>query len=251
MLRRLGRVHDGAQAIAAIEAARDLFDRLNCDLMYALPGQHLEDLQRDLDRMLALDVPHLSLYELTLEPNTVFARFPPPLPDDDAAAAMQQWLEQRMAAAGYAHYEVSAFARTGQACAHNLNYWQFGDYLGIGAGAHSKLSFPHRIVRQVRFQQPARYLAAAASGTFIAEDRDVARADLPFEFMLNALRLSDGVPAGLFEARTGLPPSAIDATLATLATRGLISADIARIAPTPLGRRFLNDVQGAFLPARK
>jgi putative oxygen-independent coproporphyrinogen III oxidase len=248
-LRRLGRVHDAAQAIAAVECARALFEHLNCDLMYALPGQGPADLRGDVERLLALGVPHASLYELTLEPNTVFAKYPPPLPDEDAAAAMQEWLGPRMDAAGFEHYETSAFALPRHRCVHNLNYWHFGDYLGIGAGAHSKLSFPHRIVRQVRFRQPARYLAGASRGVFIAEDRDVARDDLPFEFMLNALRLNEGFATGLFAARTGMPASAIDPVLERLARRGLLTADAERIAPTPLGRRFLNELQSEFLPA--
>jgi oxygen-independent coproporphyrinogen-3 oxidase len=190
----------------------------------------------------------VSLYQLTLEPNTVFAKYPPAVPDDDAVAGMQEWIEVRTAQAGYRRYEVSAYARPGRECRHNLNYWRFGDYLGVGAGAHSKISFPHRIVRQVRFRQPASYLERAARGEFLAEHVEVGRRDLPFEFMLNALRLSDGVPARLFAERTGLPASAIEAPLQQAEQRGLIERDHTRIQPTELGRRFLTDLQALFLP---
>ena len=249
-LRRLGRVHDAAQAGAALAAARELFDVVNCDLMYALPGQDLAGLQRDVETAIGFDPAHVSLYELTIEPNTAFAVDPPPRPDDDAAAEMQQWLEQRLAAGGYAQYEVSAYARPGRRCRHNLNYWEFGDYLGIGAGAHSKLSFPNRIVRQVRLRQPARYIEAAASCP-IAEDKDVPRAELPFEFMLNALRLTEGFPLALFPARTGMAPTAIERQLAALQARGLLRVTDDRVVPSALGRRFLNDVQASFLPPTK
>jgi putative oxygen-independent coproporphyrinogen III oxidase len=247
-LQRLGRVHDGGQAAAALAAAGQLFDEVNCDLMYALPGQDLAALERDVEQALALAPVHLSLYELTIEPNTLFALHPPPRPGDDEAAQMQAWLERRLGDAGYEHYEISAHAKPGHFCRHNLNYWEFGDYLGIGAGAHSKLSFAHRIVRQVRFRQPARYMAAACAGAAIAEDRDVPRADLPFEFMLNALRLCAGVPAALYAARTGMPPSSIERPIEALVRRGLLSLEHDRLQPTELGRRFLNDLQAAFLP---
>jgi oxygen-independent coproporphyrinogen-3 oxidase len=170
------------------------------------------------------------------------------VPDDDTVAGMQEWIEARTAQAGYRRYEVSAYARPGRECRHNLNYWRFGDYLGVGAGAHSKISFPHRIVRQVRFRQPATYLERAARGEFLAEHAEVGRSDLPFEFMLNALRLSEGVPAGLFAERTGLPASAIEAPLQRAEERGLIERDHIRIQPTELGRRFLTDLQSLFLP---
>ncbi len=249
-LLRLGRIHDRAQALAAIEVARRCFDTFNLDLMYALPEQTLEQAEADLDLALTLKPPHLSLYQLSIEPNTVFAKRPPPLPDDDTAAAIQERIETRAAAAGYRHYEVSAYARPGHACRHNLNYWHFGDYLGIGAGAHSKLSFPQRIVRQVRLRQPASYLEQAARGRFASESVEVARADLPFEFMLNALRLNDGFPRALFTERTGLPPSAIEPALERAEARGLIVCSLERIAPTALGRRFLSDLQSLFLPDR-
>ncbi len=196
-LAALGRIHDRAQALAAIEVAQRHFDNFNLDLMYALPGQSLLELQADVERALAARPPHLSLYQLTLEPNTVFAKFPPTLPDEDTAAAMQDWLEERTAEAGLHRYEVSAYAAPTRECQHNLNYWTYGDYLGVGAGAHSKISFPHRIVRQVRFRQPASYMERAAAGEFVAESQEIARDELPFEFMLNALRLTDGVPSEL------------------------------------------------------
>lgn len=250
-LRRLGRVHDRAQALAAIEAARRDFDNFNLDLMYALPGQSLQAMQADIETALALAPPHLSLYQLTIEPNTVFAKYPPPLPDEDTAAAMHEWIEDKMAAAGYEHYEVSAYARPGRACQHNLNYWRFGDYLGIGAGAHSKISFPGRILRQVRLRQPDSYMDGALRGASLAESTEVARGDLPFEFMLNALRLTAGFPPRLFTERTGLPLSSIEAALARAEARGLLAVDLQRIAPTDLGRLFLSDLQGLFLPTHR
>jgi oxygen-independent coproporphyrinogen-3 oxidase len=247
-LRALGRIHDRAQALAAVSAAQRHFETYNLDLMYALPGQDLAGLRADLALALG-QAPHVSLYQLTLEPNTVFAKYPPALPDEDSAAAMQELVEECTAAAGYGHYEVSAYARPGHRCRHNLNYWAFGDYLGIGAGAHGKLSFPHRIVRQVRYRTPKAYLEHAARGEFLAESREVARADLPFEFMLNALRLTEGYPVEWFAARTGLPAGAIEAALTQAETRGLIERDHQRVRPTPLGRRFLSDLQALFLPS--
>ncbi|MCK6429462.1 MAG: radical SAM family heme chaperone HemW [Burkholderiaceae bacterium] len=249
-LARLGRIHDGAQAIAAVELAQHTFDDFNLDLMYALPEQTLADAQRDVERALSFAPPHLSLYQLTLEPNTVFAKYPPQLPDEDTVAAIGEWIEARTAEAGYERYEVSAYARSGHRCRHNLNYWQFGDYLGIGAGAHSKLSFPHRVVRQIRFRQPASYLQNARHGRFVAESTEVGRADLAFEFMLNALRLSDGFAPTLFTERTGLALSQVERRLDAAESRGLIVRDHRRIAPTPLGRRFLSDLQSLFLPER-
>jgi len=250
-LRSLGRVHDRAQALAAIEEAQREFDNFNLDLMYAAPGQSIEALRADVELALQLAPPHLSLYQLTLEPNTVFAKYPPPLPDEDTAAAMHEWIEERMAAAGYEHYEVSAYARPGRACRHNLNYWQFGDYLGIGAGAHSKISFPGRILRQARLRQPGGYMEGALRGSPLAESAEVRRGELPFEFMLNALRLSAGVPARLFAERTGLPMSTIDAAVRRAEERGLLADDPGRIVATDLGRRFLSDLQSLFLPAHR
>ena len=247
-LAALGRIHDRHQAVAAVELAQREFDNFNLDLMFGLPGQTMEECQADVDMALGFAPPHLSLYQLTLEANTVFAKYPPVLPDDDSVAEMQDWIEQRTRESGYGHYEVSAYARSGRECRHNLNYWRFGDYLGVGAGAHSKISFPHRITRQVRYRQPASYLEHAAGGEFIAEHVEVSRRDLPFEFMLNVLRLSDGVPAALFSERTGLPSSVVEGALGEAEGRGLLVRDHARIAPTELGRRFLTDLQSLFLP---
>jgi oxygen-independent coproporphyrinogen-3 oxidase len=247
-LQALGRIHDRRQALAAVEIARRAFDNLNLDLMYGLPQQTVEEAQLDVEQALALDPPHLSIYQLTLEPNTVFARRPPLLPDDDATAAMHAWIEQHTAQSGYRHYEVSAYARPGRECRHNLNYWGFGDYLGVGPGAHSKLSFPHRVVRQVRFRSPASYLKNAARADFLAEDLEVDRAELPFEFMLNAMRLIDGVPAAWFVERTGLPPTAIQRQLDEAERRGLMDVDHKTWRPTELGARFLSDLQSLFLP---
>ncbi len=247
-LNALGRIHDRDQALRAIEFAQRHFENFNLDLMYGLPQQTLSEAQDDIRLALEIAPPHLSLYQLTLEQNTVFAKFPPPVPDDDTVAEMQDWIDGSTAEAGYRHYEVSAYARPGRECRHNLNYWGFGDYLGIGPGAHSKISFPHRVVRQVRFRQPTSYLKHAAAGEFIAESTEVARDDLPFEFMLNAMRLTEGVPSHWFAERTGLPPSVIEARLSAAEVRGLLMADHRRWAPTPLGRRFLSDLQAGFLP---
>jgi putative oxygen-independent coproporphyrinogen III oxidase len=248
-LQRLGRVHDRAQALAAVEAAQRDYDNFNLDLMYALPGQSVEAMRADIELAVRVAPPHLSLYQLTLEPNTVFAKYPPDLPDEDTVAVMHEWIEARLAEAGYEHYEVSAYARAGRLCQHNLNYWQFGDYLGIGAGAHSKLSFPGRVLRQARLRQPASYIEGALRGSPLAESAEVPRGELGFEFMLNALRLSAGVSARLFAERTGLPISAIEPALRRAEARGLLTIDLNRIEPTALGRRFLSDLQGLFLPA--
>ena len=250
-LKRLGRVHDRAQALAAVAAAQREFDNFNLDLMYALPGQSLQALRADIETALAIAPPHLSIYQLTLEPNTVFAKYPPELPDEDSAAAMHDWIEQRMAQAGYEHYEVSAFARPGRTCRHNLNYWEFGDYLGVGAGAHSKISFPGRILRQARLRQPPGYMDGALRGAPLAESGEVSRRDLAFEFMLNALRLAAGVPSRLFTERTGLPMSAIEPALRNAQERGLLAVDRVQIVPTALGRRFLSNLQSLFLPAHR
>jgi putative oxygen-independent coproporphyrinogen III oxidase len=250
-LAAIGRIHDGAQARAAAAAARELFPTFNLDLMYALPGQDLAGVRADLDAALAFEPPHLSCYHLTLEPNTWFARFPPPLPDEDTAGEMQDEIAARLAAAGYDHYEVSAYARPGHRAAHNLNYWTFGDYLGIGAGAHGKLSFPDRIVRYARFRHPRRYMAAARAGNAVEVERPLSPADLPFEFMLNALRLTEGVPSDLLERHTGVSLAALagrGGPMARAVARGLLSDDPARLMATPLGQRFLNDLQAMFLP---
>jgi oxygen-independent coproporphyrinogen-3 oxidase len=252
MLAKLGRVHDGAQARAALTEAAACFDTFNLDLMYALPGQTLAMLQADLNTALAFNPPHLSIYHLTVEPNTVFAGAPPPgLPDDDLASDMLDLLTARTAAAGLQRYEVSAFAKAGHRCLHNLNYWTFGDYLGIGAGAHGKLSYPHRVVRQVRWREPRRYMdeaLAAGGGSAMSNDDEVPRAQLPFEFMLNALRLKDGFALADFQARTGLPISAIAKPLAGAEAKGLVERDFERVWPSARGFDFLSDLQQLFLP---
>jgi putative oxygen-independent coproporphyrinogen III oxidase len=248
-LRAIGRVHDAAQARAAVEEAAQAFDSFNIDLMYALPGQTMAQLRSDLDAALAFAPPHLSIYHLTLEPNTFFATHPPPLPDEDLAAQMLDLIGERCADAGLQRYEVSAFAREGHRCRHNLNYWQFGDYLGIGAGAHGKLSFPHRLLRQQRWREPARYMEQALAGQALSQQEEVARAELPFEFMLNALRLREGVPRSLFCERTGMPASAIDAAVLKAQARGLLQADLHTLRPTERGFDFLSDLQSMFLPA--
>jgi putative oxygen-independent coproporphyrinogen III oxidase len=249
-LAALGRIHDSGQAVAAVEEAAVAFDTFNIDLMYALPGQTMAQLEQDMVQALAMMPPHLSVYHLTIEPNTYFARFPPRVPDDDSAYAMLDRITEMTAGAGMDRYEVSAYARPGHRCWHNLNYWQYGDYLGIGAGAHSKLSFPHRIVRQVRFREPRLYMDHAIAGNALAQDQEVARDELPFEFMLNALRLRDGFALAQFVERTGLPLSAIEQALQEAQRKGLIDRDLARVRPTERGFDFLSDLQGLFLPAR-
>ena len=246
-LAALGRIHDADQARAAAACAAELFDTFNLDLMYALPRQTLQELDADLSQALVFAPPHLSVYHLTLEEGTRFALRPPPLPDEDAAAAMQDRIEDRLAAAGYCHYEVSAYARPGHRARHNLNYWSFGDYLGIGAGAHAKLSFPGRVRREMRLRQPGAYMQGVRAGSAVHEAREVGPDDLPFEFMLNALRLVDGVPLSLFAERTGLSAATVSRELAQAAERGLLDPDPTVIRPTLLGRRFLNDLQAMFL----
>lgn len=247
-LTRIGRIHDADQARRAVDIALTNFERVNLDIMYALPEQDMAAAMRDIDTAIATGVGHVSAYHLTLEPNTPFAHSPPPLPDSDLSADMQEAIEIRLAEAGFAHYETSAFARAGQQCRHNLNYWQFGDYLGIGAGAHGKLSGHEGIVREMRHKHPTRYLEAAAQRDFVQEQRDVAALDLPFEFMMNALRLTDGVPATLFGSRTGLSLSAIAAPIDEAITTGLLAEDPLTLRPTEKGQRFLNDLLALFLP---
>jgi putative oxygen-independent coproporphyrinogen III oxidase len=246
-LKALGRVHDRAQAIAAVEEAAQAFDTFNLDIMYALPGQTLAQLDQDLDQALALAPPHISIYHLTIEPNTYFAKFPPQVPEEDTAYAMLDRITERTGAVGMDRYEVSAYAKPGHRCWHNLNYWGFGDYLGIGAGAHSKLSFAHRVVRQVRFREPKLYMDNALAGQAVAQDDEVARADLPFEYMLNALRLKEGFALQDFADRTGLPLSAIQQGLKDAEQKGLIERDMARVRPTVRGFDFLSDLQALFL----
>ena len=246
-LQVLGRVHDRAQAIAAVEEAQQAFETFNLDLMYALPGQTLAELDADLRTALALAPPHLSVYHLTIEPNTWFAKHPPTVPPDDEAYAMLDHITEHTAQAGLERYEVSAYARSSHQCQHNTNYWEFGDYLGIGAGAHSKLSFAHRVVRQVRFRDPQRYMDQALAGQALAQDNEVRRGDLPFEFMLNALRLRSGFALQDFVERTGLALTAIEAPLQEAERKGLILRDLGRVQPTPRGFDFLSDLQELFL----
>jgi oxygen-independent coproporphyrinogen-3 oxidase len=246
-LKSLGRIHDEREALRAVEIAASTFENFNLDLMYALPMQTLAQAEHDLKTALSFAPPHLSLYHLTMEPNTVFAKYPPALPDDDASADMQDMIAETMLAAGFDHYEVSAYARPGRQAAHNLNYWTFGDYLGIGAGAHSKLSFPHRILRQARFKQPASFMEAAKRGNPVQEEHEIARADMGFEFMLNTLRLTGGFDPNLFGERTGMSITAISKALDAAEAKGLLTRDFKLIRPTELGQRFLNDLQEMFL----
>jgi oxygen-independent coproporphyrinogen-3 oxidase len=249
-LSAIGRVHDDREARVAAQAALAIFGNVNFDLMYALPGQTLVDAQADVAAALEFSPPHLSFYHLTIEPNTLFHRHPPRLPDDDTAADMEQAIDDALGRAGYAHYETSAYAKSGHECRHNLNYWRFGDYLGIGAGAHSKLSFADRIVRQVRYKQPQQYMEQVERGQPLLEEHEVTRTEVGFEFMLNAMRLSDGVPVSLFAERTGFSLTLVERQLDQAERRGLIERDHQRIKPTALGRRFLNDLQALFLPER-
>ena len=246
-LQALGRVHDGAQARAAVAEAAQAFDTFNLDIMYALPGQSLQDLEHDVHTALSFQPPHISIYHLTIEPNTVFANQPPQLPEDDTAYAMMDRITEMTAAQGLARYEVSAYAKADHQCWHNLNYWQFGDYLGIGAGAHSKLTFAHRVVRQVRFREPQLYMAQARKGLPVTRSEDVARSELPFEFMLNALRLKDGFNLSDYTERTGLALTSLQQGLKLAEQKGLIARDFARVWPTDLGFDFLSDLQSLFL----
>lgn len=246
-LKALGRVHDRAQAIAAVEEAAQAFDTFNLDIMYALPGQTLENLEQDMRQALSLNPPHISIYHLSIEPNTYFAKFPPVIPEEDTAYAMLDRITEMTGAAGLQRYEVSAYARPGHRCFHNLNYWQFGDYLGVGAGAHGKLSFAHRVVRQVRFREPKLYMEKALAGDAVAQATEIARAELPFEFMLNALRLREGFLLQDFAEKTGLPLTAIERGLAEGERQGLIERDLTRVTPTERGFDFLNDLQALFL----
>jgi oxygen-independent coproporphyrinogen-3 oxidase len=249
-LRRLGRIHSAAEAERAVKSAQDAgYANINLDLMYALPQQTLEGALTDVDRALALQPAHISHYQLTLEPNTVFAANPPPLPDDDHAWAMQEACEARLAAAGYGQYEISAYAQPDRRCAHNLNYWRFGDYLGIGAGAHGKLSdaASGQVRRRWKSRHPRAYMEACGTPVRIGGDQIVAAGELPFEYMLNTLRLIDGVPLDDFGERTGLPPTAIAAPLHDAQQRGWLHRDPRQLRTTALGQRFLNDVIASFL----
>jgi putative oxygen-independent coproporphyrinogen III oxidase len=246
-LLRLGRIHDSNEACRAIELAARHFDTWNIDLMYALPKQSVDAARSDIETALSFAPPHLSCYHLTLEPNTLFHRAPPAVPDEDTSADMQDMIEERLADAGYQHYETSAFAKPGHRARHNLNYWTFGDYLGLGAGAHGKLSRHDGIVREMRHKHPNAYIDSALRGDFAQERRVVSAQELPFEFMMNALRLIDGVPLAQFNATTGLPLSAIGPGLIEARERGLLHIHDGRMLPTELGRRFLNDLIEIFL----
>ena len=251
-LNALGRIHDKNQAIHAAELALKTFDRVNLDVMYALPNQSLEDALRDAEKACALNPSHLSFYHLTLEPNTPFHRTPPSLPDDDTSALMQEKIEEILGAHGYHHYETSGFAQSGKQCRHNLNYWTFGDYLGIGAGAHSKLSFHDKIIRQTRHKHPNRYLEHAVKGEAVDNEWIIPKEELGFEFMMNALRLTDGFDLSLFEQRTGLNAVTLNKKLKQASDKGLLeqSRNLENqiiVKPTLLGQRFLNELLQIFL----
>lgn len=248
-LQKLGRVHNGTQARNAIEMAIAAVERVNLDLMFALPGQSFEACMLDAREALSFGTEHLSIYQLTLEPNTIFAKFPPPLPDDDLAVSMEEGIESLLSEAGFERYEVSAFARQGARARHNINYWQFGDYLGLGPGAHGKVSFPDRIQREVRLRNPESWMQASVlrNGSQISEKKIVTREDLPFEFMLNALRLREGVALDLFNERTGLFYGDISDRLALARQKKLLTTDHSRLQATETGWRFLNELQSIFL----
>jgi len=246
-LKTLGRIHSAAEARQAITIARQYFDNINLDLMYALPRQTLEEALEDVQTALSFTPQHLSCYHLTLEPNTLFHRNPPSLPDEDASSDMQQRIEELLAAHGYQHYETSAFAQPTKRSRHNLNYWQFGDYLGIGAGAHSKLSFPDKVIRQARYKQPQEYMQQVANGLPMQSEHEVSCDELGFEFMMNALRMNEGFDSVLFQERTSLPLMGILRELEEAEQRGLLIRDHKHIAPTHLGQRFLNDLLEMFI----
>jgi putative oxygen-independent coproporphyrinogen III oxidase len=251
----LGRVHSDDEARRAIAIAQSIFDNINLDLMYALPGQTVEEACRDVETACSFGVAHLSIYHLTVEPNTLFHRFPPTLPTHEQSADMQDQIEHILHEHHYMQYETSAFARRGRECFHNTNYWLFGDYLGIGAGAHSKVSFADKVMRQMRFKQPKAYLEKAAGSSISAASTiqtqfELKPADRSFEFMMNALRLTGGFESALFEERTGMPITVILPALKEAEQRGLIERDHRRITPTFMGRRFLNDLLQIFLPAK-
>ncbi|MFA5172555.1 MAG: radical SAM family heme chaperone HemW [Sulfuriferula sp.] len=250
-LSALGRIHNDRDAHNAIGIAKDNFDNFNLDLMYALPNQTLVQAQQDLNTALSYAPPHLSCYHLTLEPNTPFHHHPPSLPDDDLSADMQVMIEATLAKANYQHYETSAFAQPQRKAKHNLNYWQFGDYLGIGAGAHSKLSFHNRMLRQMRHKLPREYMEHALSGNPVQTEHEIPIAERAFEFMMNALRLTDGFDLSLFSERTGLPITAIQKQLDLAENQGLITRDHVHVTPTLHGQRFLNDLLGLFLTSPK
>jgi putative oxygen-independent coproporphyrinogen III oxidase len=247
-LKALGRIHNGAEAKRAVQIALDHFKSVNLDLMYGLPNQSLEAARSDVETALSFKTPHLSFYNLTLEPNTYFANFPPKLPSDDEIDAIFEQNLELLTKAGYKRYEVSAYAKKNQECKHNLNYWRFGDYIGIGAGAHGKISYPGKITRQVRERHPETYMQSIETkGNALIESREIAVKDLPFEFMLNALRLTDGVDTNIFSERTGLPLNLISKGLAEASKKGLLDKNPSKLKPTTLGLRYLNNLQEIFL----
>jgi putative oxygen-independent coproporphyrinogen III oxidase len=248
-LKALGRIHDDTEARRAIGIAREYFDNFNLDVMYGLPEQTLDEALTDIETALSFKPPHLSAYHLTLEPNTYFYRYPPKLPDDDIAADMQARIETLLVAHGYDNYETSAFAQPGRRCRHNLNYWLFGDYIGIGAGAHGKISFPDRVAREARYRQPAQYREKALAGNAVQTLQEIGAADIGFEFMMNALRLTEGFELALFVERAGVPLTRVLRALDAAEQRGFITRDHQRVTPTLQGRRFLNDLLQLFLPA--
>ena len=247
-LKALGRIHNGAEAKSAVQIALDHFKSVNLDLMYGLPNQSLAAARSDMETALSFKTPHLSLYNLTLEPNTYFANFPPKLPSDDEIDAIFEQNLELLSNAGYQRYEVSAYAKKDQECKHNLNYWRFGDYIGIGAGAHGKISYPGKITRQVRERHPETYMQAIETkGNALIESREITSKDLPFEFMLNTLRLTDGVDTNTFSERTGLPLSVISKGLEVASKKGLLDENPSKLKATPLGLRYLNNLQEMFL----
>jgi oxygen-independent coproporphyrinogen-3 oxidase len=247
-LKALGRIHNGAEAKRAIEIALQHFKSVNLDLMYGLPMQTLDDAKRDVETALAFQTPHLSFYNLTLEPNTYFANFPPKLPSEDEVDAIFEQSLDLLTKAGFKRYEISAYAKPGMECKHNLNYWRFGDYIGIGAGAHGKISFPDKVTRQVRERHPETYMQAMEQkGNALIESKDIPAADLPFEFMLNTLRLTDGVTTNTFAERTGLPLNTISKGLDEASKKGLLDPDPTVLKGTPQGLRYLNNLQELFL----
>ena len=247
-LKALGRIHNGAEAKRAIEIALQHFKSVNLDLMYGLPMQTLDDAKRDIETALSFNTPHLSLYNLTLEPNTYFANFPPKLPSEDEVDSIFEQSLDLLTKAGFKRYEISAYAKPGMECKHNLNYWRFGDYIGIGAGAHGKISFPDKITRQVRERHPETYMQAIEqNGNALIESKEISAADLPFEFMLNTLRLTDGVATNTFAERTGLPLSSISKGLDEASKKGLLDPDPTVLKGTPQGLRYLNNLQELFL----
>ena len=247
-LKALGRIHNGEEAKRAIQIALDNFKSVNLDLMYGLPNQSLEAAKADVETALSFKTPHLSFYNLTLEPNTYFASFPPKLPNDDEIDAIFEQNLDLLAKAGYKRYEVSAYAKKDQECIHNLNYWRFGDYIGIGAGAHGKISFPDKVTRQVRERHPDTYMSAMeGKGNALIESKKIETKDLPFEFMLNTLRLTDGVDTNIFSERTGLPLSVISKGLAEASKKGLLDENPSKLKATALGLRYLNNLQEVFL----